>query len=73
MCATNYDTVCDQLKRDLDKCNNPIRRIRVNSHLYKYLCQAVDETAWNAKTGSERFHDMDIIDDPRVETYEIEY
>lgn len=61
---TSLDEIYSRLQKELIN-NPPIRRIRMNPHFYQKLSNIVDEIC-------DTIYGLDIIEDPSVETYEIE-
>lgn len=64
--SVNIDIVCDQLRQELLYAPQ-VRKVKINPFLYNQLCLVVDEIESDSVWG------INIVEDPSVETYEIEY
>lgn len=66
MSHNSLEDIYNNLRQEL-KDNPSIRRVRVNPFLYQQLCNVID------REDSHTLYGMDIIEDPSVDTYVIEY
>lgn len=66
MLYSDVETICDKLLSQL-KGNTPIRRIRISPLFYHTLCSVIDNVP------SDSLYGIDVIEDPSVETYELQY
>lgn len=66
MIENSLETIYEEFRKNVDISDRP-RVIRVNPYFYHSLSSITDDIFNN------RIYGIDIIEDPSVETYEIEY